>query len=195
MDIVDVLRYFEDSHLPASLRPRELRVEEMPGKAVAVTGPRRAGKTYHLYWLMSRRGGFYVDSSTPSSSFSLRDVEVLLEAHSRLGGRGRRTLDKVQTVTGWERAVRYPLDRGYSVYVTGSTSALLADDVAREMRGRWLTYLLLPPSRGYLLFKGLEPSPDFVWRSENTQSLGCGRSTLNSGASTRCTWAGIPIGC
>ncbi len=46
MDIVDVLRYFADFNIPTSLKPRELKVEEMPGKAVVITGPRRAGKTY-----------------------------------------------------------------------------------------------------------------------------------------------------
>ncbi|MCU7788574.1 ATP-binding protein [Pyrobaculum sp. 3827-6] len=168
MDIVDVLRYFADFNIPTSLKPRELKVEEMPGKAVVITGPRRAGKTYYLYWLMTQRGGIYVDFEHPLfEGFEPRDVEVLVEAHARLGGPKAAYLDEVQAVEGWEKAVRYLLDRGYSVYATGSTSALLAGDVAREMRGRGLTYLLLPLSfREYLHFKGIDPRPDLVWRPE-----------------------------
>jgi predicted AAA+ superfamily ATPase len=137
VDIVDVLRYFADFNIPTFLKPRELKVEELPGKAVVITGPRRAGKTYYLYWLMSRRGGFDVDFKHPLFEvFKPRDVEVLVEAHARLGRPKAAYLDEVQAVEGWEKAVRYLLDRGYSVYATGSTLALLTGDVAGEMRGR-----------------------------------------------------------
>jgi len=53
-------------------------------------------------------------------------------------------LDEIQNLDGWQSLVRTLLDRGYRVYATGSSSKLLAREIATQLRGRSLTYLLLP---------------------------------------------------
>ncbi|WP_367884164.1 AAA family ATPase [Thermococcus sp. JCM 11816] len=49
-------------------------------------------------------------------------------------------------VEGWEKFVRYLLDRGHRVVVTGSSSKLLSKEVATVLRGRAVTLNLYPPS-------------------------------------------------
>ena len=167
MHIGDVLKYFGDFAPPREVKPRELTPHAPPGKAAVVTGPRRAGKTYLLHRQMSATGGFYIDFEHPLfADFAPRDVDVVLEAYFKLSPNGPRYayLDEVQAVEGWEKAVRYLLDRGFHVYATGSTSRLMTGDVAREMRGRGLTYVLLPLSfREFLWFKGLKAEERDLW--------------------------------
>ena len=54
-------------------------------------------------------------------------------------------LDEIQNLDKWETAVRTLLDRTpYNVFVTGSSSKLLSKEIATQLRGRSLTYILLP---------------------------------------------------
>jgi len=54
-------------------------------------------------------------------------------------------LDEVQNLDKWETAVRTLLDRtSYNIFVTGSSSKLLSKEIATQLRGRSLTYILLP---------------------------------------------------
>jgi len=53
-------------------------------------------------------------------------------------------LDEVQNLKNWESVVRSLLNRGYRVFVTGSSSKLLSKEIATQLRGRTLNYLLLP---------------------------------------------------
>ena len=66
-------------------------------------------------------------------------------------------IDEVQKMKEWERLVRSLLDSGYRTIVSGSSSKLLPREIATQLRGRNLTYLLLPLSfREYLKFKGMK---------------------------------------
>ena len=151
-----VLVEFEERGLP-ELVERELRTKSSP--LTAVVGPRRAGKTYYFFQLIKGLGGLpkclYVDFEhellVGVKSSELRE---LLVAFRELYGCEPEYvfLDEVQVVEGWERFVRRLRDSGqYRVYVTGSSSKLLAREIATQLRGRAITYLLLPFSfREYL---------------------------------------------
>lgn len=53
-------------------------------------------------------------------------------------------LDEPQNVAMWERAVRELHDEGYQIFISGSSSKLLSKEIATSLRGRSLSYLLLP---------------------------------------------------
>jgi predicted AAA+ superfamily ATPase len=65
-------------------------------------------------------------------------------------------LDEVQEVSGWEIAVRELHDsKKHSIFITGSSSRLLGREIATRLRGRTLSFLLLPFSfREFLRAKG-----------------------------------------
>lgn len=144
---------------------RELRVSLQKNRAVSVIGPRRAGKTYYFYQLMKEERGdsLYLNfEDTRLMEVSFREMRDLVRIYFELTGKQPLNLflDEVQNVERWEVAVRELLDLGrYRIFITGSSSKLLGREIATQLRGRTLSYLLLPFSfREYLLAKGVPPS-------------------------------------
>lgn len=132
----------------------------MPGKAFAVVGARRAGKTTFLRQCLRQRA----DAGRAPESLLLvpleddrlpglttRDLDFLLEEHFRTfpalrsDGIVTLALDEVQVVEGWEGFVRRVLDTEHvEVLVSGSSAKLLSREVATSLRGRALEVLVHP---------------------------------------------------
>jgi predicted AAA+ superfamily ATPase len=124
----------------------------LPGKATAVIGMRRAGKTTYLHQLRRERlEGGVARERLPYVSFedeqlvglAAKDLSLLLEEYYRLfpGLRGREKViwcfDEIQVVPGWERFVRRVLDsEKVEIFLSGSSAALLSRELATAMRGR-----------------------------------------------------------
>ncbi|WP_297477257.1 ATP-binding protein [Thermococcus sp.] len=167
MNVEDVKRYirlFHERELP-EIKERELKVSFLPGKALAVIGPRRSGKTYLLYSLVDekRESFVYLNFENPLLyGISGKDFPSIVDAYFDLypemvNGKPTFLLDEVQNVPNWEIGVRYLLDEGFNVALTGSSSKLLSKEIATQLRGRALSYTLLPLSfREFLRFKGVD---------------------------------------
>ena len=131
-----------------------------PGKATAVVGMRRAGKTTFLHQL---RQEFTASGTGPSQApyvsfederltgLEARHLDFLLDEYYRLSPSGQRTspvmwcFDEIQLVPGWERFVRRLLDtESVEVFVTGSSAALLSLEIATALRGRAWQVLMHP---------------------------------------------------
>ncbi len=131
-----------------------------PGKATAVVGMRRAGKTTFLHQL---RQEFTATGAPPSrapcisfederlTGLEARHLDFLLDEYYRSSPSGQRTLpvmwcfDEIQLVRGWERFVRRLLDTdAVQVFVTGSSAALLSLEIATALRGRAWQVLMHP---------------------------------------------------
>lgn len=148
---------FEERILPRPT-PRLVTLAGLPGKADALVGMRRVGKTWRLYQHMnelldrgvSRRRLLYVNFEDERLSVQASELSQLTDAwYARypevVGQEHWLYLDEVQNVPGWERFVRRLLDRGsVRVLVTGSSSRLLSAEVATSLRGRALTAEVLP---------------------------------------------------
>ncbi|MCB9683787.1 MAG: ATP-binding protein [Alphaproteobacteria bacterium] len=157
----------------APLIPRDVRLWSLPGKADAVVGMRRVGKTSLLLAHMAdrvaaghpRRNLAYVNFEDDRlAGLQTEDLHLVHEAALRLGepdGERWLYLDEVQNVPGWERFVRRMVETpGQRVAVTGSSSRLLSTEIATSLRGRSLTVELLPFGfREALRHRGL-PEPD-----------------------------------
>jgi len=161
MDVATVEEVMEDYRrrpLP-QLIPRDLEIR-LPKvrKCFTIIGPRRAGKTYFLYQqmgLMATQGArdraVYVNLDD-ERLFPPRpeDLDTSLRVFRELcppvpGKPACLMLDEVQVVPGWERFVRRVIDtEDIWVFLAGSSSRLLSTDVASSMRGRSLTYTLMP---------------------------------------------------
>lgn len=81
--------------------------------------------------------------------------------------------DEIQDVEEWGIALRRILDtEKVALYLTGSSSRLLSEDVATEFRGRSVAYELLPFSfREYLRAHNLEPQSKRELQGKETASL------------------------
>ena len=143
-----------ESLLPAQdFTPRRVRGPvHFLGKATAVIGMRRAGKTTFLQQLRVERAG----TGTPLQRLPMLTLEderltgidaaqlgTLIDAYAdeqlAAGDTGPLGwfLDEIQVVPGWERLVRRLLDqRGTQLFVSGSSAALLSREVGTALRGR-----------------------------------------------------------
>ncbi len=150
---------FQEKKLPETVE-RELRVPLKSEQIITLIGPRRSGKTFYFYQLIKelpREDVLYIDFEHPIfEGFESRDIMDVLKLHREAFGEPVYIfLDEVQVVKGWERMVRYLHDEGYSVFVTGSSSKLLSMEIASMLRGRTLTYTMLPFSfREFLRARG-----------------------------------------
>jgi uncharacterized protein len=157
-----------------ALTRRHLRLPGIRGKAIAVIGVRRGGKTSYLMQCRTDRLAKGAPRETQLllslederlSGLTVTDLAWLLEEHARqfpgarAGGRVTIYLDEVETVPGWERLVRRLMDSGgVEVFVSGSSAKLLSREVATSLRGRAMEVLVHPFSfREALRHAGVEP--------------------------------------
>jgi len=151
---IDLVKDYISNYLNTKapeLVKRDLQLNAIKGKAVTIVGPRRVGKT-SLMWQeiakLDRHETIYLDFE----DIALKDLSaaevlrVITDIFTEVSGKraGTLFLDEIQNLDGWQSLVRTLLDRGYRVYATGSSSKLLAREIATQLRGRSLTYLLLP---------------------------------------------------
>jgi len=136
----------------------------LPGKATAVIGMRRAGKTTFLHQLRRerlQRGArreqlpYLNFEDEKLAGIESTDLGVAVEELYRRfpGLRGKQTvtwcLDEIQVVAGWERFVRRLLDtETVEMVVSGSSAALLSREIATSMRGRAWEVVIHPFSFG-----------------------------------------------
>lgn len=166
-----------------TLTRRDVIVPRVPGKAFAVIGVRRCGKSSFLAQCRADR----IAAGSPKEAqllvslederlagMTIGDLRWLLEEHTRqfpeLSRGAMRTratptlyLDEVQLVPGWEGLVRRLMDGGgMDVFVSGSSAKLLSREVATSLRGRGLEVLVHPFSfREALRHAGVEPQKPF----------------------------------
>ena len=162
--------------MPApQLTRRDVRLPKVAGKARAVIGPRRGGKTTFLWQMLAER----VAAGVPRSHLlyfnfederlaDLRavDLHLLVDGYFALRPEARSDhqaaffLDEIQVVPGWETFVRRLLDtERLDIFLSGSSARLLSREVATSMRGRAMDVLVYPFSfREVLRHAGLEPT-------------------------------------
>jgi predicted AAA+ superfamily ATPase len=166
-----ILTDIEARDLP-SPTPRDVDLPALPGKADAVVGMRRAGKS----WLLLRRIRDLLEAGNPRSRILYLEFEDERLAGLAAGDLGRVEdafyqlhpdshgeecwyfFDEIQNVPGWELFVRRLLaDRRLHIAVTGSSAKLLSKEIATSLRGRSLTTELLPFSfREVLRHRGID---------------------------------------
>lgn len=159
----------------------------LPGKATAVIGMRRAGKTTFLHqlrrdWLARGHGLERVPylnfEDEQLVGMTAKDLGSLFEEYYRrypaLRGKERVLwcLDEIQVVAGWERFVRRVLDHEkVELYLSGSSAALLSREIATAMRGRAWEVVIHPfRFEEYLRHHGLPvpAAPDFLSAPERS---------------------------
>jgi len=128
---------------------RELKISPIKGKITSIIGPRRSGKTFYLLYLLNFKYQkalylnfelFFLKKISPSEFFEI------IKLHNEIKGYPPKVLllDEIQEVKDWQSLLRTLLDYGYEIVVSGSSSKLLSKEIATQLRGRSIPYLLLP---------------------------------------------------
>jgi hypothetical protein len=165
-----VVRQSVERKLPQTI-PREIKLPVGTGKVVGLAGVRRAGKTFLFFHAMR----LLLDSGVPRDRMlylnfeddrlqPIRegDLDLVLRSFRELypnsvGEKVYLFLDEVQSAPGWELWARRLYDtENVEIFVTGSSSQLLARDLSTALRGRSITLEVFPLSFGeFLKFRSI----------------------------------------
>ncbi len=165
VNVKDLERYlidkFEDIK-GLDVRERGLNIQFTKEFISTIYGPRRSGKSYFFYSILkdiNEGKALYLNfDDIQLRDWTDDDIMGSIPLFHECFGKEPvlLMLDEVQNVTGWERAVRTLYEKKrYKILLTGSSSKLLAKEISTSLRGRSLSYPMLPLSFGeYLQFIG-----------------------------------------
>lgn len=181
-----VLPNIADTLIPRDLNLGSIRKPAVGNMVKVIVGMRRTGKTFRLYQEMLHlinQGisadricylNFDDDRLRPyDSTFIGHALEVFFAMHPNSRREGTYVFfDEIQDVDQWSLAIRRIIDtEKVSLYLTGSSSRLLSDDIATELRGRSIAYELLPFSfREYVRANNHEPVNLSILQSKEVAS-------------------------
>lgn len=170
------------------LTRRDVWLPAVKGKATAVIGMRRAGKTSLLWQILAdrfaagtpREGLLYFSFEDERlADMRVEDLDLLVELFYQLNPSWRDArratffLDEIQLIPGWELFARRLLDsENIELFLSGSSARLLSREVATSMRGRAMEAVVAPFSfREMLRHAGNEPQKmaDRLTKAERSQ--------------------------
>ena len=158
--------------------PRNLQLEQVPGKAAICIGVRRSGKSTLMLQIIQRlldngisRQNLLYLNFFDDRLHKLQETGpgLILEAFYALYPEKKNSetiycfFDEIQVLEGWEPFVdRLLRSEKCEVYITGSSARMLSKEIATQMRGRALSWELFPFSfREYLHSKGIKSDEPF----------------------------------
>ena len=160
------------SLIPEKQFKRELKIlDSKLQKANIIIGPRRAGKTYFLYQILKTKENPVIINFEDNllQDMSSADLNKIISYAKEIYGVKKFSffLDELQEVDNWEKFVISLLNENYEVWITGSNSKLLSKEIATSLRGKALSYLLMPLSfKEFLKFKQIKLQKDFEYSNE-----------------------------
>jgi predicted AAA+ superfamily ATPase len=165
-------------------------IPSRPSSVIAVTGPRRSGKTYFMHQLIEH---FCQDATSPVPRncviyinfeddrllpLSVSDLAALSDAYFELYPDNRDKevfifLDEIHHAEGWELFLRRLLDQeNVRLFITSSSSKFRTRFQSSALFGRTLEFAILPLSfKEFLVFKGLDVTPDFAYSSARFKAI------------------------
>lgn len=163
----------EAQKLKPDLTRRDFAFPHGAGKVIALYGPRRVGKTYLFYQTIKNllaKGEhcekiIYINFEDERiAPFLVEDWEILMDAYFELypehvDKKIYLFFDEVQETPLWEKFVRRLSEKKvFQVFITGSSSKLLSKEISTTLRGRTLSYFIMPFSfKEFLRHKGIKP--------------------------------------
>ena len=170
--IAQYLKDFQERPLPPFFQ-RSLALPKTT-KIITILGPRRSGKTFYFYQLMTallkegvKKGRIVYLNFEDAKLSSLRpdELEEVIKIHWELFPESMKEeififIDEPQNMPSWEKGVRSIQDaRLGRIFVTGSSAKMLSKEIATSLRGRTISYTLLPFSfQEFLKLRGLDSS-------------------------------------
>lgn len=120
--------------------------ENLSSHTFIVTGIRRCGKSTLLQQINSASGqpSIYLNFEDPRlAGFDLSDFNRLQEIAEK-NSITSYFFDEVQLVDKWESFIRFRLDEGYKIFITGSNATMLSKELGTKLTGRHISKELFP---------------------------------------------------
>ena len=167
----EVMSQFYADGVPSDAVARSGSFPEVRNNATVVKGMRRTGKTYFTYLRMQEllAKGVPIErmvhvnfDDDRLSAVTAADLHWVVDLHAEMfpDAADRKSyyfLDELQDVAGWERFARRLIDsHRVQLCLTGSSSKMLSEDIATEMRGRSAEVEIFPLSFAeFLTYNGI----------------------------------------
>jgi len=137
-------------------------IENLSSHVLIITGIRRCGKSTLLQQINSAasQSSVYLNFEDPRlAGFDLNDFNRLHELTEK-NGILTYYFDEVQLVDKWESFVRFRLDEGYRITITGSNATMMSKELGTKLTGRHISKELFPFSYNeYLAFTRQQQGP------------------------------------
>jgi predicted AAA+ superfamily ATPase len=168
--IKSIIREFHTNKLPHPIK-RDILLPAESNKIISLVGARRAGKTYLLFQKINElleKGHtvekiLYINFEDERLELNKDELDLILQSYRELYpdidiSNVYIFFDEIQNIKGWERFVRRIYDTlSKNIYITGSNSKLLGEEIATSLRGRTLKYEVPTLSfKEFLRFNNLE---------------------------------------
>jgi predicted AAA+ superfamily ATPase len=136
-----------------SLVEREIKVKPTKDFAIAIIGPRRAGKTFACYYLIKKlnlRDNEYLFVNFEDDEVKRKSREEItrcVQTHVELYGEEPKFIffDEIQNLPDWQSFIYSLIEKKrYFIFLTGSSSKLLSREIATQLRGRSLNCTVFP---------------------------------------------------
>ena len=164
-----IIKDFHNRPLP-DFKSRQADIPLNLDKIITIVGPRRAGKTYYLFQLITelerqgvaRNRILYLNFEDERLELEGRHdliIEAYLELYPELDlSLSYFFFDEIQELDLWEKFVRRMFDTVTKrIFLTGSNAKLLSKEIATSLRGRSLSFEIMPLSfKEFLSFKGID---------------------------------------
>lgn len=144
------------------VKPRKLMFSPNKNFIVSIIGPRRAGKTYFLYYFIKRnklKGHEYLFINFEEILLT-EDPYKIPFFHQQIYGNIPLYifLDEIQALENWQKVVYHLYEKKrYIIFITGSSSKLLSKEIATQLRGRSISFNIFPLSfKEVLIFNNLK---------------------------------------
>ena len=162
-------------------KPRQADVPLNLNKIITIVGPRRAGKTYYLFQLMAeleeqdiaRSRILYINFEDERLELKGRHdfiIEAYLELYPELDlSLAYFFFDEIQELDMWEKFVRRMFDTvTKKIFLTGSNAKLLSGEIATSLRGRSLSFEIMPLSfKEFLSFKEIDAQDTYSTKNSS----------------------------
>jgi len=165
--IKTLIREFHNTELPQFIR-RQKEIPINSGKIISIIGPRRSGKTYFLYQIMDillqkgtdKRKILYINFEDERINLKAEELDLILQSYRELYPEINLSeayffFDEIQNIDNWQRFLCRLYDSvTKKIFITGSNSKLLSQEIATSLRGRTLAEEIMPLSfQEFLKFK------------------------------------------
>jgi len=130
------------SSLPRSIKG----YENLTSHALIVTGVRRCGKSTLLQQINNAvsQPSIYINFEDPRlAGFDLNDFNRLHEIAENLSV-SIWFFDEIQLIDQWESFIRFRLDEGYRIFISGSNATMLSKELGTKLTGRHISRELFP---------------------------------------------------
>lgn len=191
-----IIKDFHANPLPL-FRDRELEIPLELGKIITIIGPRRAGKTWYFFQLMAileerganRQQFLYLNFEDERLDFTA-GYDQILDAYLELYPTQELSeifvfFDEIQELAKWEKYVRRLYDTvTRKIFLTGSNARMLSKEIATSLRGRSLSFEIMPLSfREFLSFQNVDPDDKYSTRN---------RAVIQNHFEEYLVWGGYP---